>query len=110
MVVEGAERVLLLEQKRQLQEALEFGPSAQVAGRGLTPEEQEAISGAWAEQNANYYFQGESQNTPRTHTFNGPMSDNWQVTDTPDGVAHGPCKDRKPLTIEAGFFRFYRLR
>lgn len=35
------------------------------------------------------------------HTYQGPMSDNWQVTDTPDSVAHGPCKDRKPLTIEA---------
>ncbi|NKE56690.1 DUF4360 domain-containing protein [Lentzea sp. PSKA42] len=35
------------------------------------------------------------------HTYQGPMSDNWHVTDTPGGVAHGPCKDRKPLTIEA---------
>lgn len=33
-------------------------------------------------------------------TYQGPMSDNWQVTDRPDGVAHGPCKDRKPLTVE----------
>ena len=36
-----------------------------------------------------------------THTYAGPMSDNWQVTDVPDKVQHGPCKDRKPLTIEA---------
>ena len=35
------------------------------------------------------------------HTYQAPMSDNWHVTDTPDGVAHGPCKERKPLTIEA---------
>jgi hypothetical protein len=35
------------------------------------------------------------------HTYQGPMSDDWQVTDTPDGVQHGPCNDRKPLTIEA---------
>jgi len=35
------------------------------------------------------------------HTYQGPMSDNWQVTDKPDSVAHGPCKDKKPLTIEA---------
>ncbi|SDP32250.1 DUF4360 domain-containing protein [Lentzea jiangxiensis] len=28
------------------------------------------------------------------------MSDNWHVTDTPSGIAHGPCKDRKPLTVE----------
>jgi hypothetical protein len=37
----------------------------------------------------------------RMHTYQSPMSDNWQVTDRPDGVAHGPCKDRKPLTIDA---------
>ncbi|WP_439659348.1 DUF4360 domain-containing protein [Lentzea sp. HUAS TT2] len=35
-----------------------------------------------------------------SHTYQAPMSDNWQVTDTPSGVAHGPCKDRKPLTVE----------
>lgn len=35
------------------------------------------------------------------HTYQSPMSDNWHITDRPDGVAHGPCKDRKPLTIEA---------
>ncbi|MET8757928.1 DUF4360 domain-containing protein [Lentzea sp. NPDC004782] len=46
-----------------------------------------------------YHFPG----FPTRHssrTFQGPMSDNWQVTDTPDGVVRGPCKDRKPLTIE----------
>ncbi|SES01384.1 protein of unknown function [Lentzea xinjiangensis] len=36
-----------------------------------------------------------------THVYQGPMSDNWQVTDTPDVTQHGPCKDRKPLTVEA---------
>lgn len=36
-----------------------------------------------------------------THTYQAPMSDNWQVTDTPNGARHGPCKDRKPLTVEA---------
>ncbi|HEX7309518.1 DUF4360 domain-containing protein [Lentzea sp.] len=35
-----------------------------------------------------------------THTFQGPMSDNWSVTDTPDSVQHGPCKERKPLVVE----------
>ena len=35
-----------------------------------------------------------------SHTYQAPMSDNWQVTDTPSGVAHGPCKDKKPLTVE----------
>ena len=36
-----------------------------------------------------------------THTYGGPISDNWQATDVPGAVQHGPCKDRKPLTIEA---------
>lgn len=36
-----------------------------------------------------------------THSFEGPMSDNWHARDVPDLVQHGPCKDRKPLTIEA---------
>ncbi|PWK81500.1 uncharacterized protein DUF4360 [Lentzea atacamensis] len=47
-----------------------------------------------------YHFPGFPTRN-RMHTYQSPMSDNWQVTDRPDGVAHGPCKDRKPLTIEA---------
>lgn len=51
---------------------------------------------------AHYFFPG----LPTRHssrTYPGPMSDNWQVTDLPDpgSVVHGPCKDRKPLTIKA---------
>jgi hypothetical protein len=47
-----------------------------------------------------YHFPGFPTRHSR-HTYQAPMSDNWHVTDRPDGVAHGPCKDRKPLTIEA---------
>jgi hypothetical protein len=38
-----------------------------------------------------------------SHTFPGPLSDNWQATDHPDpgGIAHGPCRERRPLTINA---------
>ena len=38
-----------------------------------------------------------------TQTFAGPKDDDWQVTDQPDAnqVVHGPCNDRKPLTITA---------
>jgi hypothetical protein len=36
-----------------------------------------------------------------TTTYQAPMSDNWQVTDVPSKVQHGPCKERRPLTIEA---------
>ncbi|MET9227740.1 DUF4360 domain-containing protein [Lentzea sp. NPDC003310] len=46
-----------------------------------------------------YWFPG----FPTRHssrTYQAPMSDNWQVTDTPGGVAHGPCRDRKPLVVE----------
>ncbi|MFC5099442.1 DUF4360 domain-containing protein [Kibdelosporangium philippinense] len=33
----------------------------------------------------------------------GPVSDNWQVTDQlpPQDVLHGPCRQRKPLSINA---------
>jgi hypothetical protein len=38
-----------------------------------------------------------------TQTFAGPQDDDWQVTDRPEAneVVHGPCNDRKPLTITA---------
>lgn len=55
--------------------------------------------GARGVQRNTYRFPG----FPTRHssrTYSGPMSDNWQVTDVPDGVQHGPCKDRKPLVIE----------
>ena len=35
-----------------------------------------------------------------THTYQGPMSDNWYVTDTPAAPQHGSCQDRKPLVVE----------
>lgn len=49
-----------------------------------------------------YFFPG----LPTRHssrTYAGPMSDNWQVTDAldPGSVLHGPCKQRKPLTVNA---------
>ncbi len=59
-------------------------------------------AGSHGEVKAHYFFPGR----PTRHSsqrYPGPVSDNWQVTDTPDpgSVVHGPCKDRKPLTIKA---------
>lgn len=49
---------------------------------------------------ATYHFTG-MPTRRSTKTFPGPMSDDWQVTDQPDAgsVVHGPCKERRPLTI-----------
>jgi hypothetical protein len=57
--------------------------------------------GAWAQQNANYYFQGYTQTTRSEHTFKGPMSDDWQRTDEV-GIASLNflrCGDRRFLNI-----------
>jgi hypothetical protein len=57
--------------------------------------------GAWAQEAANYYFQGHSQSTRIQHNFKGPMDDNWQRTDKV-GVASLsflPCGERRYLNI-----------
>ncbi|WP_433825562.1 DUF4360 domain-containing protein [Actinoplanes sp. CA-015351] len=57
--------------------------------------------GAWAEQNAGYYFQGYSQTTRTRHPFKGPMDGNWQRTDEV-GIASLNflnCGDRRFLNI-----------
>lgn len=58
-------------------------------------------AGAHGAERANYYFQGESQNTPRTHTFNGPMSDNWQATDRTEvgKIVYAPCGEQRMLNV-----------
>lgn len=58
-------------------------------------------AGAHGVERANYYFQGESQNTPRTHTFNGPMSDNWQATDRTEvgKIVYAPCGEQRMLNV-----------
>src|SRR3954469_12899712 len=38
-------------------------------------------SGASAIERANYYFQGQSQTVYSSHTFAGPLGDDWQSTD-----------------------------
>jgi len=57
--------------------------------------------GATATQQANYYFQGMSQTAYRSHSFSGPLADDWQTTDTTDiaSYSYAPCGERKYLNI-----------
>lgn len=58
-------------------------------------------TGATAQQRANYYFQGMSQTTMATHTYSGPLDDNWQNTDMADvaAVVWHPCGEQRNLNI-----------
>jgi hypothetical protein len=49
--------------------------------------------GASAEEQANYYFQGDSDNDPVAHPINGPYDDDWQKTDHAEGgsLVFAPC-------------------
>ena len=42
-----------------------------------------------------------SQSTPRAHTFNGPMSDNWQATDRTEvgAIVYAPCGEQRMLNV-----------
>lgn len=57
--------------------------------------------GASAREQANYYFQGLSPTTYASHTFNGPMDDNWQTTDTTElaSLSFAPCGEKRYLNI-----------
>jgi len=57
--------------------------------------------GATGTEKGNYYFQGMSQTASRTHTFNGPKSDNWQATDraTVSEIIYAPCGEVRHLNI-----------
>lgn len=56
--------------------------------------------GASGAKRAKYFFPG-LPTRHLTYDLSGPFSDNWQATDRPTGVVHGPCKEKKPLTIDA---------
>jgi hypothetical protein len=47
-----------------------------------------------------YFFPG-LPTRHSSHTYPGPMEDNWQATDAPSpgSVVHGPCRERRPMTI-----------
>lgn len=57
--------------------------------------------GANAVQKANYYFQGTSPTMMASHTFNGPMDDNWQTTDVSDvaSLVYAPCGEIRYFNI-----------
>ncbi|MBW5486922.1 DUF4360 domain-containing protein [Streptomyces bambusae] len=57
--------------------------------------------GAVGIQKASYYFQGMSQTASRTHEFQGPLEDNWQVTDTADihALVFAPCGEKRNFNI-----------
>jgi len=57
--------------------------------------------GASGLEKANYYFMGTSPSTAITHNFNGPMTDDWQSTDSTDvaEMVYAPCGSLRNLNI-----------
>ena len=57
--------------------------------------------GASGVQRASYYFQGSPSTAFRTHTYNGPLNDNWQATDTTDWaqLVWAPCGVQRNFNI-----------
>ncbi|MEU0882235.1 DUF4360 domain-containing protein [Lentzea sp. NPDC005914] len=55
-------------------------------------------SGATGTERANYYFQGMAQPAFRSHTWQGPVSDDWQATDEDLPIVHQSC-ERRNLNI-----------
>lgn len=58
-------------------------------------------SGASAIQRANYYFQGQSQTAYVSHTYKGPMGDDWQASDEVPiaSLIYAPCGALRNLNI-----------
>ncbi|MEU0691615.1 DUF4360 domain-containing protein [Streptomyces uncialis] len=57
--------------------------------------------GASGVEKASYYFQGSPATVSRSHTFNGPLVEDWQATDTTDWahLVWAPCGVRRNLNI-----------
>jgi hypothetical protein len=58
-------------------------------------------SGATALERASYYFQGQSATSVSSHSFAGPLDDNWQATDVTDVAAlvWAPCGEVRNVNI-----------
>ncbi|MGW4029965.1 DUF4360 domain-containing protein [Streptomyces sp. NPDC004838] len=58
-------------------------------------------NGAVGTQKASYYFQGSPDTASRTHNFNGPLADNWQVTNRNEWgqLVWSPCGARRNFNI-----------
>ncbi|MFD4835846.1 DUF4360 domain-containing protein [Streptomyces uncialis] len=57
--------------------------------------------GASGVEKASYYFQGSPATASRSHTFNGPLVDDWQATDTTEwaNLVWAPCGVKRNLNI-----------
>jgi hypothetical protein len=57
--------------------------------------------GAYSIQKANYYFQGMSQTEQISHRYNGPVSEDWQATDTTEvaAIVYSPCGEKRNFNI-----------
>ncbi|PSJ26894.1 DUF4360 domain-containing protein [Streptosporangium nondiastaticum] len=57
--------------------------------------------GATGEQQASYYFQGQSQTAVKTHQFKGALDDSWQSTDTNEIAQYvwAPCGEQRNFNI-----------
>lgn len=58
-------------------------------------------AGVRGEEQANYYFAGQPETASKSHTINGPVSNNWQATDKTAvaSIVHAPCGERRLLNI-----------
>ena len=57
--------------------------------------------GAYAQERASYYFQGQAYTTRSTHTFIGPFSNNWQTSDKVEytDLVWAPCGEVRNLNL-----------
>jgi hypothetical protein len=59
--------------------------------------------GATGHQWVNYYFQGQSANNLKKHTFTGPADDNWRVTHRTEfsEIVYAPCGEQRNLNVNS---------
>ncbi|MBB5956918.1 hypothetical protein FHS29_003511 [Saccharothrix tamanrassetensis] len=58
-------------------------------------------AGATGLEQGNYYFSGMSPTARKPHTYHGPLSDNWQATDSTqwDAIVYAPCGERRLFNV-----------
>jgi hypothetical protein len=57
--------------------------------------------GANGVERANYYFQGHEETVHKSHSFNGPLEDNWQASDVTEiaQLVWAPCGEQRNFNI-----------
>jgi Domain of unknown function (DUF4360) len=55
--------------------------------------------GATGLQQADYYFQGDSETVPVAHPLSGPYDGDWQYTDRDDAAVYAPCGVDRILNV-----------